>query len=249
MWPHHTIFRTRCTVWGNVQYDERWWKLWKCDIHPYSGKIEHFYYVATKTIPNFMAQEKKQNHYQKIGLVQFSNEEKLQEQVIVMLFPWMYANFSLQDLGNMITRLNMTNFTIPTPTKKINWWCSLPTLWKEKTLAHFVPYQKILDDTNIANFYFQEMFKLHEHSITITSDRDNKILGYFGRALWSKLGTRIPFSSQAHSQTYGLIMKFLWIWIMPKTLLDWENDTGLAYQVRFNQLNSPFLFYMLFLSL
>ncbi|KAI5318806.1 hypothetical protein L3X38_038514 [Prunus dulcis] len=49
-----------------------------------------------------------------------------------------------------------------------------------------------------------EIVKLHGIPTTITSDRDTKLVGYFWRTLWLKMGTRLQFSSAHHPQTDGL---------------------------------------------
>ena len=77
-------------------------------------------------------------------------------------------------------------------------------------MAHFVPCEKTLDASWVAELYFKEIVKLHGilvklHGIpkTITSDRDPKFVDHFWRTLWRKLGTKLQFSSSHHPQSDG----------------------------------------------
>ncbi|GKC83059.1 RNA-directed DNA polymerase [Tanacetum coccineum] len=71
-------------------------------------------------------------------------------------------------------------------------------------MAYFAPCLKAFDASQVARLYFAEIVKLHGVPKTRTSNRDVKFVSHFLRNLWTRLGSKLQFSSSHHPQTDGM---------------------------------------------
>jgi len=70
-------------------------------------------------------------------------------------------------------------------------------------MAHFIACKRTNDVVTTSKLFFEPVVKLHGIPRTVVSDRDVKFLNGFWKSLWTKLGTRLLFSTTAHPQTDG----------------------------------------------
>ncbi|KAL4348807.1 hypothetical protein GQ457_17G008680 [Hibiscus cannabinus] len=96
-------------------------------------------------------------------------------------------------------------------------------------MAHFIACHKTDDDVNVANVFFRDVVRLHGIPRSIVSDRDVKFLSHFWRTLWSKLGTKLMFSTTCHPQTDGQtevvnrVLSTLLRDVIKKNIKTWED--------------------------
>ncbi|KAL4346281.1 hypothetical protein GQ457_17G008920 [Hibiscus cannabinus] len=96
-------------------------------------------------------------------------------------------------------------------------------------MAHFIACHKTDDVVNVANLFFRDAVRLHFIPRSIVSDRDVKFFSHFWRTLWSKLGTKLMFSTTCHPQTDGQtevvnrVLSTLLRVVIKKNIKTWED--------------------------
>ena len=65
-------------------------------------------------------------------------------------------------------------------------------------MAHFVPCNKTMDASHVADLYFKKIVRLHGIPKSMVSDQDSNFLSHFWRILWRKLGTMLNYSTSYH---------------------------------------------------
>jgi len=70
-------------------------------------------------------------------------------------------------------------------------------------MAHFIPCNKSDNASHTANLFFRDIVRLHGMPRTIVFDCDVMFVSYFWKTLWTKLRTKLLFSTTCHPQTDG----------------------------------------------
>lgn len=70
-------------------------------------------------------------------------------------------------------------------------------------IAHLIACQEVVDASHVANLFFQNIVRFHGIPKSIVLDGDNKILSYFWKTLWAKLGTKVLSSTTCHLKRMG----------------------------------------------
>nr|GEX72825.1 hypothetical protein [Tanacetum cinerariifolium] len=70
-------------------------------------------------------------------------------------------------------------------------------------MAHFVSCSKTFDTSQVARLYYAEIVRLHGVPKTLTSDRDVKFVSHLWRTLWTRLWSKLQFSSSHTPKLIG----------------------------------------------
>jgi hypothetical protein len=70
-------------------------------------------------------------------------------------------------------------------------------------MTHFIPTQTVTDDVKVAEFFIENIFKLHGLPKIIISDRDPKFTSKLWKSLSKTLETELRFSTAFHPETDG----------------------------------------------
>ncbi|KAL2334563.1 hypothetical protein Fmac_015776 [Flemingia macrophylla] len=96
-------------------------------------------------------------------------------------------------------------------------------------MTHFIPCHKTDDATHFTNLFFKEVVCLHGIPTSIVSDRDVRFVSHFWKTLWSKLGTKLLFSTTCHPHIDGqmevtnIMLSQLLHCYVGKNLRSWED--------------------------
>lgn len=97
----------------------------------------------------------------------------------------------------------LIDFVVGLPNTRIGKVSFFAVFDRFSKMAHFIVCDKIDGALHIANMFFNEAVHLDDMPRTIVSDRDTKFLSYFWKTLWSKLGTKLLFSTTCNTLTDG----------------------------------------------
>ena len=112
-------------------------------------------------------------------------------------------------------------------------------------MAHFIPCNKIDDDSHVANLFCREILCLHGVPKTFVSDRDVKFLSYFWKTLCAKLGIKLLFSMAYHPQTDGQMevtnrtLSALLRVLIKKNIKEWEECLPVGVKTGGSRVGGP----------
>ncbi|RDY06574.1 hypothetical protein CR513_09421, partial [Mucuna pruriens] len=93
------------------------------------------------------------------------------------------------------------NFVLGLPRSKQGKDSIFVVVDKFSKMVHFILCHESDDASHKNNLFFKDVVRIHGLPRTIVLDRDSMSLGHFWRSLYSRLGTKLLYSTTCHPQT------------------------------------------------